>query len=167
MTEKRLWAPWRMEYVKQDDPPEDECIFCAKPKAGDDEGSYIVCRGQLAYVILNAYPYNNGHLMVSPYDHVNSLEGLDQSTIAEMMQLASRSTGVLGLTYSPEGFNIGINQGKVAGAGMEHHLHLHVVPRWAADTNFMPVLADTRVLPQHLSESYQEIKAGFETYENS
>ncbi len=156
-----------MEYVKQDDSTDDECIFCSKPNAGDDEGSYIVHRGQLTYVMLNAYPYNNGHLMVSPYDHVNKLEALDGSSITEMMKLASRATTVLGHTYSPEGFNIGINQGKVAGAGMEHHLHLHVVPRWAADTNFMPVLADTRVLPQHLSESYDEIKAGFEKYGNS
>ena len=156
-----------MEYVKQDDSPEDECIFCSKPKAGDDEGSYIVHRGQLNFVMLNAYPYNNGHLMISPYDHLNKLETLDESTITEMMQLAARVTTVLGLTYSPEGFNIGINQGKVAGAGMEHHLHMHVVPRWAADTNFMPVLADTRVLPQHLKESYAEIKAGFEKNGNS
>ncbi len=155
-----------MEYVKEESSESDECIFCSKPEVGDDEATYIVHRGSLAFVMLNAYPYNNGHLMVAPYAHESTVSRLGEKTLLEMMQLVSRSTDVLSATYSPEGFNIGINQGKVAGAGMEFHMHMHVVPRWAADTNFMPVLAETRVLPQHLSESFREIKEGFDREQN-
>lgn len=167
MAEQRLWAPWRLEYIKQDRSEGDECIFCSKPSAGDDEASYIVHRGRLTFVMLNAYPYNNGHLMVAPYAHVAKLTELDEETLTEMMRLTATATEVLDGAYSPEGFNIGINQGKVAGAGVEHHIHLHIVPRWGADTNFMPVLSDTRVLPQHLAESYRELKREFDRAEGS
>lgn len=167
MEDSRLWAPWRMEYIKKGTSDSDECIFCSKPELGNDEDAYIVCRGELAYVILNAYPYNNGHLMVAPYEHSDSIADLGEQTLVEIMRLASRATEVLKQSISPEGFNIGINQGKVAGAGVEHHLHLHVVPRWGADTNFMPVLANTRVLPQHLSESYREISEGFRGFKDT
>jgi len=152
MAEQRLWAPWRLDYIKG--PKPDECIFCAKPAAGDDEASYIVDRGEHCFTMLNTFPYNNGHLMVSPYEHVPGIEELDDEVLLELMQLTRRSLGALRSVYQPEGFNLGINQGKVAGAGVEGHIHLHVVPRWGADTNFMPVIGSTRVLPQSLKDSY-------------
>ena len=141
-----------MEYIEG--PKPDECIFCAKPAAGDDEAAHIVFRGDRCFVMLNTYPYNNGHLMISPYEHVGSIEDLDEPTLLEIMRLAQRALGALREVYGPEGFNLGINQGKVAGAGVEDHAHLHIVPRWGADTNFMPVIGSTRVLPQSLADSY-------------
>jgi ATP adenylyltransferase len=148
-----------MEYIKG--PKDGECIFCTKPELGDDESAYIVHRGEHCFVILNAYPYNNGHVMVAPYAHEPSIEGLEEPALLELMTLAKRSLGILRDEYAPEGFNLGINQGKVAGAGMENHVHLHVVPRWGADTNFMPVIGDTRVLPQALSDSWKALSPRF------
>jgi ATP adenylyltransferase len=155
MAEQRLWAPWRLEYIKG--PKADECIFCTKPDAGDDRGSHIVRRGEHCFAMLNAYPYNNGHLMISPYRHVPSIEELDAAALLELMTLAKEGLAALREAYGPEGFNLGINQGKVAGAGVEHHVHLHIVPRWGADTNFMPVIGDTRVLPQSLDDSFDDL----------
>ena len=155
MTDERLWAPWRLEYIKG--PKADECIFCTKPQAGDDRATYIVRRGEHCFTILNAFPYNNGHVMVAPYRHVPSIEQLEGPALLELMTMAQDSLGALRRAYGPEGFNLGINQGKVAGAGVEHHVHLHVVPRWGADTNFMPVVSGTRVLPQSLADSYEAI----------
>ena len=155
MSGERLWAPWRLEYIKGPSP--EECIFCAKPESGDDRAAHIVRRGERCFAMLNAYPYNNGHLMVSPYEHVPSIEDLPEPTLLELMTLTQRALAALRDVYGPEGFNIGINQGKVAGAGMEDHVHLHVVPRWGADTNFMPVIGDTRVLPQSLADSWTAI----------
>jgi ATP adenylyltransferase len=155
VAEERLWAPWRLEYIKA--PKPDECIFCAKPAAGDDKAAYIVARGERCFVMLNTFPYNNGHVMVSPYEHVPSIEKLPGETLLELMQLTQRSLGALREAYDPDGFNMGINQGKIAGAGFDDHVHLHVVPRWGGDTNFMPVIADTRVLPQSLEDSYQQL----------
>jgi ATP adenylyltransferase len=159
MPEQRLWAPWRLDYIKG--PKPDECIFCSTPAAGDDPAKYIVERGEHCFVMLNAFPYNNGHLMVSPYRHVPSIEELDEPALLELMTLAQASLRALRAAYAPEGFNMGINQGKVGGAGVEHHVHLHIVPRWGADTNFMPVVADTRVLPQSLEDSYRELAKAF------
>ena len=155
MTEQRLWAPWRLDYIKG--PKDDECIFCTKPDDGDDRASYIVHRGEHCFAILNAFPYNNGHLMISPYRHVPSIEELEPDALLELMTLAQSGIGALRTAYGPEGFNLGINQGKVAGAGVEHHVHLHIVPRWGADTNFMPVIANTRVLPQSLDDSFDDV----------
>ena len=155
MTEERLWAPWRLDYIKG--PKPDECIFCTKPEEGDDRAAYIVRRGEHCFAILNAFPYNNGHLMVSPYRHVPSIEELDSDTLLELMTMAKSAIAALREAYGPEGFNLGINQGKVAGAGVEHHVHLHIVPRWGADTNFMPVIGSTRVLPQSLDDSYDTV----------
>jgi ATP adenylyltransferase len=160
VAEERLWAPWRLEYIKA--PKAGECIFCTKPAEGDDEAAYIIWRGERCFVMLNAYPYNNGHVMVSPYEHVPSIERLDEQVMLELMTLSQRSLGVLRETYAPEGFNLGINQGRIAGAGFEEHVHLHVVPRWSADTNFMPVVGSTRVLPQSLADSYTALRAEFE-----
>ena len=159
MTEQRLWAPWRLEYIKG--PKPDECIFCAKPGAGDDQGSYIVHRGEACFVILNTFPYNNGHLMVSPYRHVPSIEQLEEDELLELMTLSRRCLSALRDVYGPEGYNLGINQGKVAGAGVEDHVHQHIVPRWGADTNFMPVIGSTRVLPQSLADSWAALREAF------
>jgi ATP adenylyltransferase len=159
MPEQRLWAPWRLDYIKG--PKPDECIFCAKPEEGDDRASHIVRRGEHCFAILNAFPYNNGHLMVSPYRHVASIEELDDASLLELMTMAQAGIAAMRTAYGPEGFNLGVNQGKVAGAGVEHHVHLHIVPRWGADTNFMPVIGDTRVLPQSLDDSYDAMTAAW------
>jgi ATP adenylyltransferase len=159
VSEQRLWAPWRLDYIKG--PKPDECIFCTKPASGDDRAAHIVHRGEHCFAMLNAFPYNNGHLMVSPFRHVPSIEELDAAALLELMTLAQASIAALRSAYAPEGFNLGINQGKIAGAGVEHHVHLHVVPRWGADTNFMPVVGDTRVLPQSLEQSYEDVARGF------
>ena len=157
---ERLWAPWRLEYIQG--PKPEECIFCARPAAGDDEDSLLLRRGERCFAMLNAYPYNNGHLMVAPYAHVSSIEDLDAEAAAELMALAREALGALREAYEPDGFNLGVNQGKIAGAGFEEHVHLHVVPRWGGDTNFMPVIASTRVLPQSLVDSYHALKGPFE-----
>jgi len=160
---ERIWAPWRLEYVKDaSKDKESECIFCAALEAGDDEGNLIVHRGERSFVILNKYPYTNGHLMVAPYEHVAELQGLDEETMTEIMALAQRGIAALQKSYSPHGYNVGFNQGRVAGAGVEHHIHMHVVPRWGGDTNFMPVLGDTRVMNQTLQDSYATLKGAWD-----
>jgi ATP adenylyltransferase len=146
-----------MEYI-QNSNKETGCIFCERPSQPDGEGNLIVARGARAYVILNRYPYTSGHLMVVPFDHQPSLELLDPETRAEMMELASRAILVLQGEYHPEGFNLGINIGEVAGAGIAEHVHLHVVPRWAGDTNFMSSLGGTRVLPEALGDTYRRVR---------
>jgi ATP adenylyltransferase len=159
---QRIWAPWRLEYVKDASKDiESECIFCAKPAEGDDEANLIVHRGERCFVILNKFPYTNGHLMVAPYEHTAALQELDADTIAEMMSLAQRGMNALEVSYAPHGYNVGFNQGRVAGAGVEHHIHMHVVPRWGGDTNFMPVLGDTRVMNQTLEDSYETVRKAF------
>ncbi len=162
MANFRIWAPWRLAYVKDASKDiEEECIFCAKPAAEDDEENLIVHRGEHSFVMLNLFPYTNGHLMVAPLAHVGRIQDLPTETVAEMMELAQRSMTRLEDVYSPHGYNVGFNQGRVAGAGVEHHIHLHVVPRWGGDTNFMPVIADTRVMPQTLEQSYEALKGAF------
>jgi ATP adenylyltransferase len=161
---QRIWAPWRLKYVKDASKDvEEQCIFCAKPGEGAerDEENLIVHRGERCFVILNKFPYTNGHLMVAPYAHVGALPEVDAETIAELMALAQRAMTLLEERYAPHGYNVGFNQGRVAGAGVEHHIHVHVVPRWGGDTNFMPVLADTRVMPQTLEQSYEALAGGF------
>lgn len=162
MARFRIWAPWRLAYVKdasKDD--EKECVFCAKPAAGDDKASLILHRGERCFVILNLFPYTNGHLMVAPYEHVGRLQDAPPETLAELMTLAQRSMDRLDAVYAPHGYNVGFNQGRVAGAGVEHHIHMHVVPRWSGDTNFMPVIGDTKVMPQTIEQSYAALKGGF------
>jgi ATP adenylyltransferase len=159
---QRIWAPWRLQYVKDASKDnESECIFCAALQSGDDRANLIVHRADLCFVILNKFPYTNGHLLVAPYEHVAVLQDLDQPTAAELMTLAQRSMDALDEAYSPHGYNVGLNQGRVAGAGVEHHIHMHVVPRWGGDTNFMPVLGDTRVMNQTLEDSFDTIKKAF------
>ena len=162
MANFRIWAPWRLAYVKDGSKStEDECIFCVKPGADDDRENLIVHRGERCFVILNLFPYTNGHLMVAPYEHIASLQGLSPETIGEMMALAQRAMRRLEEVYDPDGYNVGFNQGRAAGAGVEHHIHLHVVPRWGGDTNFMPVIADTKVMPQTLEQSYDALAGAF------
>ena len=163
MTANRIWAPWRLEYVKDASKDiEEECVFCARPALEDDETALIVHRGKRCFVILNLYPYTNGHLMVTPFEHVGKLQDLDAETSAEMFDLASRAMDHLEAVYRPHGFNVGFNQGRAAGAGVEHHIHMHVVPRWGGDTNFMPVIADHRVMPQSLEDSYRVMLGAFD-----
>ncbi len=162
MANQRIWAPWRLPYVKDAAKDvEQGCIFCAKPAEDDDERNLIVHRGERCFVILNLFPYTNGHLMIAPFEHVAVLQDVDPETVAEMMALTQRGMRVLEDVYAPHGYNVGFNQGRVAGAGVEHHIHMHVVPRWGGDTNFMPVLGDTRVLPQSLEESYAALRDRF------
>jgi ATP adenylyltransferase len=158
----RIWAPWRLAYVRDaSKDAESECIFCTKPAEDDDKANLIVSRGERCFVILNLFPYTNGHLMIAPYEHLSTLQELDADTVAELMALAQRAMAALDQQYEPHGYNVGANQGRVAGAGYEGHIHLHVVPRWAGDTNYMPVLADTRVMPQSLEQSYEALKDAF------
>jgi ATP adenylyltransferase len=152
---RRLWAPWRLSYVAG--PKDPGCVFCAAPAAGDDRAALIAHRGALAFVILNRFPYNSGHLMVVPFRHVARLDDLSPEESRAMMDLTSLAILGLDRALSPEGFNVGMNLGRAAGAGIEAHLHMHVVPRWVGDTNFMPVLDDTKVLPQHLDETYTQL----------
>ena len=162
MATQRIWAPWRLAYVKDaSKDKESECIFCAALAAGDDEANLIVNRGERCFVILNKFPYTNGHLMVAPVHHAAALQELDAETIAEMMELAQRGMNALETSYSPHGYNVGFNQGRIAGAGVEGHIHLHVVPRWAGDNNFMPVIADTKVMPQSIEQSYEALRGAF------
>jgi ATP adenylyltransferase len=159
----RIWAPWRLKYVKDaSKDAEEECIFCAAPAASDDEVNLIVHRGERCFVILNKFPYTNGHLMVAPYEHLATLPEVGRETIAELMDFAQTAMVALEQRYRPHGYNVGFNQGRVAGAGFEHHIHMHVVPRWGGDTNFMPVLADTRVMPQSLEQSYEALRGAFD-----
>ena len=154
---KRLWSPWRLEYLTA--PKYEGCIFCRAVESNDDRENLVLLRGERAFLILNRYPYNNGHLMVVPYAHVPSLEDLDALTLADLMQLLKQGLAALRVAMGPEGFNVGANLGQVAGAGVEAHVHLHVVPRWSGDTNFMPIIGDMRVIPQTWLQTYDELKA--------
>ena len=152
---KRLWAPWRLEYVGGTEEQEG-CIFC-KAAEGDDEEGLVAHRGRETFVVLNKFPYASGHLMVAPYRHVGEFAELTDEEVLEIHRGASQGIGMLGELYTPQGFNLGWNLGRIAGAGVTDHVHLHVVPRWAGDTNFMPVLADVKVLPEHLTESRRKL----------
>ena len=156
---ERLWAPWRLQYIGEK--KNDGCIFCQKPLQGDDRAAYIIKRGIHAFVMLNAFPYNNGHVMIAPYAHAATLEELPPETRHEMMDLAAECSRALKAAFHPEGINAGFNLGAAAGAGIADHLHMHLVPRWNGDTNFMPVLADVRVIPQSLDASWQLLSDAF------
>ncbi len=165
---ERLWAPWRDAYVSTTSEKSGGCIFCDKPREDRDAENYIVYRAERVFVILNAYPYNNGHLMVVPYAHSGDLEQVDPTALAEMMRVVQRCVHVLRATMRPDAFNVGMNIGRPAGAGITDHVHMHIVPRWTGDTNFMPVVAGTRVLSQSLQSSYALLRRGFagEDYED-
>jgi len=152
---EQLWAPWRMTFIKSEKSA--GCIFCVKPKENQDEKNFILYKGISAMVMMNIYPYNHAHLLVSPYDHVNGIDLLPKETLAGMMNAIKLSVSVLKESLHPEGFNIGMNMGKSAGAGIEDHIHIHIVPRWSGDTNFMPMLAEVKVMPEHLESTYQKL----------
>jgi ATP adenylyltransferase len=154
---KQLWSPWRMNYIMNHDKDAD-CVFCKAINQEDTPENLVIYRAAETFLILNRYPYTSGHLMVVPYAHIAQLEDLPAQTRAELMELAARSVQVLRVLYKPDGFNLGINVGEAAGAGIASHIHLHVVPRWAGDTNFLSSLAQTRVLPENLSDSYRRIR---------
>ena len=156
---ERMWAPWRIEYILMEKP--EGCILCDKPAENKDAQNYVLYRGDKNFIILNSYPYNPGHLLVAPYRHAANLEELTEEERNEHFEMVSRSIRVLREAFDPGGFNIGANMGKVAGAGIEDHFHSHIVPRWQGDTNVMPVLADVRVLPQALAETYEMLKGKF------
>ena len=152
-----LWSPWRMEYILA--PKTDEgCIFCNGLKQTDGADNLIVYRGSKAFVMLNRFPYTSGHLMIVPYEHQPSLELLDSASRGDVMELAAQAIGVLQVVYSPQGFNLGMNIGNAAGAGISEHVHLHVVPRWVGDTNFMSSVSQVRVLPELLEETYRRVR---------
>jgi len=154
---KQLWAPWRMAYIEQARDNNGGCILCDKPGGTRDESSLILFRGRSNFVIMNAYPYNSGHLMVAPLAHIARLSLLDDATRHEHFDLVSRCADILKEALNPAGFNIGLNLGRIAGAGVDQHLHTHIVPRWEGDTNFMPVLADTRVVNQAIADTYTRL----------
>jgi ATP adenylyltransferase len=156
---KQLWAPWRMGYIKGEKPS--GCILCDKPKEKKDRPNLILHRGKHGFVMMNLYPYNNGHLMVVPYEHVDTLEALSDEALKNLMQMAKKSLAALRKAFHPEGANVGLNLGKAAGAGIEDHLHFHVLPRWLGDTNFMTSVADIRVIPEDLEETYKQLKPYF------
>jgi ATP adenylyltransferase len=146
---RQLWAPWRLEYIQSAD-EQAGCVFCLA-RDGDDEERLVVKRGERALALLNKFPYSSGHLMVAPTRHVGELGELEDAEALAVHRLAAQALEALGRTFSPDGYNLGWNLGRVAGAGVVDHVHLHVVPRWSGDTNFMPVLADVKVLPEHLA----------------
>ena len=158
---KRIFTPWRMKYINSIK-NKGACIFCSVLKQKDDVKNLIIFRGKSSYVILNRFPYTSGHVMVIPYQHTETLSLLDRDTRSEMMELVSNASEVVKEVYKPEGFNIGINMGSAAGAGIAEHIHIHIVPRWIGDTNFIPVTGDTRLIPEELEVTYERIKEAWE-----
>ena len=156
---EQLWAPWRLEYVESADAAEG-CFLCAALEAPDEDG-FVVHRGERALVVLNKFPYASGHLLVAPNRHEGEFGDLTDEEALELHRLAAQGIGALAAAYSPQGYNLGWNLGRIAGAGLPGHVHLHVVPRWAGDTSFMPVLADVKVLPEHLAATRHKLAAAW------
>ena len=153
---EHIFSPWRYKYIASAD-KDTGCVFC-RARDGEDDEFLIVYRGGLNFIILNLYPYTSGHLMIIPYEHTDSLAAADSNTTAEMMDLAKRAQVALEAEYRPDGFNIGMNLGRSAGAGVADHIHLHVVPRWTGDANFVSIVGETRVLPEDLATTYEKLK---------
>ena len=158
MMSERLWAPWRMQYVSTVGKSDAGCIFCVKPAEEQDEANLIVLRSAQAFAMLNLFPYTSGHLMIAPYRHTGDVVSLSDEECLDLWHLTQRCVRVLQRLYKPDGFNIGFNLGRAAGAGIEGHLHLHIVPRWYGDTNFMTTIGEARVLPETLDETYRRLK---------
>ena len=159
-----LWAPWRMTYIVRAH-EQRGCLFCELQEEGRDEENKVIYRGRTCYVVLNIYPYNTGHVMVAPYRHVADPTGLTDDELLDLWRTVNLAIKAIRAAYRPHGFNIGINLGRVAGAGVEEHLHVHIVPRWAGDTNFMPVIASTKVISQHIDEMYRVLREAFKALE--
>jgi ATP adenylyltransferase len=156
------FTPWRMHYIKSGDETKrlEGCVLCAIPAAlpADDAANLLLYRGQTCYVVLNLYPYNTAHLMVVPYEHTADFAGLAAETTSELLRLSQRAVSVLQVEYQPQGFNMGMNLGRTAGAGIEEHLHMHIVPRWVGDSNFMPIVGGTKLIPEELSQTYARLR---------
>lgn len=159
----RLWSPWRSEYIGKAGSGDAGCIFCDNLAAGDDRDVGILYRAERVFVMLNAFPYNSGHVMVAPHRHAGELNELEPAERAELMDVTSRSVDVIRGAMKPDGFNVGINLGQEAGAGVPGHVHVHVVPRWGGDTNFMPVVGATKILPEMLADTDAKLRPGFTT----
>ncbi|MBN1368969.1 MAG: HIT domain-containing protein [Dehalococcoidaceae bacterium] len=160
---QHLWAPWRIEYIRLAKSGQEKgCILCDKPAEGDDSANLLLHRGRYNFVIMNRYPYSAGHLMIAPYRHTCLLEDLGDDELLEHFQLVQMCIRIIRRLWNPAGFNMGMNMGRIAGAGIDQHIHTHVVPRWAGDTNFMPVIAGTGVVSSALDENYRELKPEFE-----
>ncbi len=162
---RHLWSPWRLEYLTA--PRTDGCIFCHAVQSDNDRENLLLLRGERGFLLLNRFPYNNGHFMVVPYAHVPSLEDLDAPTLTEMMLLLNRGLAALRATMHPDGFNVGVNLGQAAGAGVVDHVHIHAVPRWLGDTNFMPVVGDVRVVPETWLQTYDRLKGALDRQDNA
>ena len=160
---KRLWAPWRMSYITGIEKKFDGCIFCAKPQqdAAHDKDNLLLYRGKTCFILMNLFPYNNGHLMVVPYVHTSDILDLSLHASAELWELIRRCKTALSAVMNPEGFNIGMNLGRAGGAGIDQHIHMHIVPRWNGDTNFMPVVGETKVISQALGDTYDTLLPHF------
>jgi len=159
---ERLWSPWRSEYIASGDANSEGCVFCVIKEARDrDETNFVLYRGSFSFIVLNIYPYTTGHLLIVPLDHVGELESAPKETTDEMMDLTKRSQRVLRDAYKPSGFNIGMNLGRVAGAGISDHIHIHVLPRWTGDTNFMSTVGQTRVISEELTTTYRKLRDKF------
>ena len=158
---RRLWAPWRMPYLRGEAKPVEGCVFCRKIEA-EDAAEHVLFRGRHCFVVLNRYPYSNGHLMVVPYAHVGALGQLGDEVLLELVQTVCRAQSVLTQGFGPQGFNVGINEGHAAGAGIEEHIHVHVVPRWEGDANYLTVIGETRVIPQMLDQTYALLRPLFD-----
>ena len=157
---KRIWSPWRMKYIQKQS-NDNQCPFCLAIEGADLSKAQLIHRGNKAFVILNRYPYNTGHLLVLPLDHRKGMENLDTDTRSEMMELINHAITVLEKVYRPEGFNVGLNMGEAAGAGIPKHLHWHIVPRWAGDTNYMTAIGNVRVLPETLGDTLRKVIAAW------
>ena len=156
-----LWAPWRMEYIENADKDEG-CIFCDKPKENRDKENLIIHRGEMGFVMMNKYPYNSGHVMIVPYQHTGEFSSLSREEKMELFNLLISSKDALTEIMKPQGFNIGMNLGRIAGAGIVDHLHFHIVPRWSGDTNFMPIISHTKVVSEGLKQTWEKLKQAFE-----
>lgn len=165
----RMWAPWRFTYLSaaSEGSETQGCIFVELPAQNKDRENLILFRGKKAFVMFNAFPYSNGHLMIAPYHHTGNMEELDDDTLLEVNQLVVACVRWLRKAYNPQGYNIGVNVGKAAGAGIPDHVHWHIVPRWNGDTNFMTTIAETRVLPQSLADAYDQLRAIVESENGS
>lgn len=160
-----IWAPWRMEYVVSNQ-KDDKCIFCPGDNRSKDEERLILFVGQYTMIMMNRFPYINGHLLVSPVRHVPDLSSLSRKETFDLLDMVSKSVEILKKVMSPEGFNIGLNLGRVAGAGVDSHIHFHIVPRWGGDTNYMSVLAEVRVIPEHIKSTYNKLLPHFKEFNN-
>lgn len=158
----RLWSPWRMDYIQNKEDNKKGCVFCLKSKQKDDRDNLVLFRGLSSFVVMNLYPYNNGHIMICPYSHIDSTKSLSRKAMAEIMLLADQSMEIFRNLMRAEGFNFGSNIGVSGGAGIADHIHFHVVPRWVGDTNFMPVIGNTKVMVDELINTYDKLKIEFD-----